>query len=102
MKIEPQDLIGNDVNSAWESGQPTLGLIKETLETKRGITIPDDVFRYAVEHAVDKGLITFEGSSTDDFYNTLVRQPSWLKLTESQLTEFEIQDLAEQLLVWLK
>ncbi|MXV76534.1 ATP-binding protein, partial [Candidatus Poribacteria bacterium] len=50
--IAPKDLIGNDAESAWKSGQPTLALIKEALETKRGISIPDDVFRYAVEQAI--------------------------------------------------
>ena len=55
--IDPKDLIGNDLESAWESGQPTLALIKETLEAKRGVSVPDDVFRYAVEQAIKVGII---------------------------------------------
>ncbi len=102
VKIAPEDLIGNDVKYAWDSGQSTLGVIKETLEAKRGISITDEVFRDAVTQAADKGFIAaakgfiiYEGSSTEEFYNTSVRQPSWIKLTESFLTETEIQDLSE-------
>ncbi len=94
-KIAPEDLIGNDVKSAWESEQPTLGLIKEALEAKRGISITDEVFRDAVTQAAAKGFIIYEGSSTEEYYNTSVRQPSWIKLTESLLTETEIQDLPD-------
>ena len=79
VKIGPEDLIGNDVKSAWDSGQPTLGLIKEALEAKRGISITDEVFRDAVTQAAAKGFITYDGSSTEDYYNTTVRQPSWMK-----------------------
>ena len=95
VKIVPEDLVSNDVKSAWESGQPTPGLIKEALEAKRGISITDEVFRNTFAQAVNKGLITFDGSSTEEFYNASVRQPSWMKLTESHLTETEIQDLPE-------
>ena len=93
VKIVPEDLIGNDAKSAWESGHPTLGLIKEALEAKRGISITDEVFRNAVTQATAKGYITYDGLSTEDYYNTTVRQPAWMKLTESVLTETEIQDL---------
>ena len=95
VKIVPEDLVSNDVKSAWDSGHPTLGLIKETLEAKRGMSITDEVFRNAVTQAVNKGFITDDGSSTEDYYNTTVRQPSWMKLTESVLTEIEIQDLPD-------
>ena len=33
VKIVPEELIGSDAKAAWESGNPTLGLIKETLES---------------------------------------------------------------------
>ena len=93
--IDPKDLIGNDAESAWESGQPTLALIKETLEAKRGISIPDDVFRYAVEQAIKVGIIASDQSLTNEFYKARVRKPAWLCHAESELTEIEIQDLAE-------
>ena len=96
VKIDPKDLIGDDVISAWESEQPpTLGLIKETLETKRGITISDDVFRYAVEEAIKIRIIVSDDLLTNGFYDARVRQPKWLGHAESHLTETEIQDLPE-------
>lgn len=93
--IDPKDLIGNDVEPVWKSGQPTLALIKETLETKRGISIPDDVFRYAVEQAIKIGIIASDESLTNGFYKIRVRKPAWMQHAESNLTEVEIQDLAE-------
>ena len=97
--IDPRDLIGNDVESAWESGQPTLALIKETLEAKRGISIPDDVFRYAVEQAIKIGIIASDAESlTNGFYKVRVRKPAWMRHAESQLTELEIQDLTEMVI----
>ena len=94
--IEPKDLIGNDVESAWKSGQPTLALIKETLETKRGISIPDDVFRYAVEQAIKTGIIASDDEFLPNgFYKIRVRKPAWMRHAESELTEMEIQDLTE-------
>ena len=94
--IEPKDLVGNDAESAWESGQPTLALIKETLEAKRGISIPDDVFRYAVEQAIKIGIIASgDESLTNGFYKIQVRKPAWMRHAESELTEMEIQDLTE-------
>ena len=94
--IDPRDLIGNDVEAAWESGQPTLALIKETLEAKRSISIPDDIFRYAVEQAIKIGIIASDAESlTNGFYKVRVRKPAWMRHAESELTETEIQDLAE-------
>ena len=95
VKIEPADIIGKDAKSAWESGNPTLGLIKETLESNIGTTIPDHVFLEAARGAIDGGLIVSDGSLTDEFYHIRVRQAAWIGHTESQLTEIEIQDLAE-------
>ncbi|MXY29380.1 ATP-binding protein [Candidatus Poribacteria bacterium] len=94
--IAPNDLIGNDAESAWESGQPTLALIKETLEAKRGISISDDVFRYAVEQAIKTGIIASDAESlTNGFYKTRVRKPAWMRHAESELTELEVQELPE-------
>ena len=95
VKIAPTDLIGTDAKAAWESGSPTLALIKEALETKRGISIPDDVFRYAVEQAIKVGIIASDESLTNGFYKIRVRKPAWMRHAESHLTEIEIQDLAE-------
>ncbi len=94
--IDPNDLIGGDVESAWESGQPTLALIKETLEAKRGISISDDVFRYAVEQAIKIGIIASDDEPlTNGFYKIRVRKPAWMRHTDSQLTELEVQELTE-------
>ena len=95
VKIAPKDLIGSDAKAAWESGNPTLGLIKETLESNIGTTIPDHVFLEAVEGAIDSGLIILDGSLTPDFYHVSARQGKWIRHTESLLTEIEIQDLPE-------
>ena len=95
VKITPKDIIGTDAKAAWESGNPTLGLIKKTLESNIGIVIADHVFLEAAKGAVDSGLIISDGSLTDDFYHIRVRQAAWIGHAESQLTEIEIQDLAE-------
>ena len=95
VKIVPNDIIGKDAKAAWESGNPTLGLIKKTLEANIGIAvIPDDVFLEAVKGAIDSGLIVLDGSLTADFYHVQVRQAAWIGHAESSLTETEIQDLA--------
>ena len=84
--IRPEDLVGDDVI--------TLGLIKETLESNRGVSISDEQFRAAVEQAINSGLfVTVD--PLDDFYAARVRQPAWIGHAESQLTEAEIQDLPQ-------
>ena len=93
VKIAPKDLIGNDAKAAWESGNPTLGLIKETLEANIGAIIPDDMFLEAVKGAINSSLIVLDGSLTPDFYDVSARQGKWIRHTESLLTETEIQDL---------
>lgn len=95
VKIAPKDLIGNDAKAAWASGNPTLGLIKETLEANIGVLIPDHVFLEAAKGAIESGFIVLDGSLTDDFYHVPVRQAAWVRHVESLLTEAEIQDLAE-------
>ena len=95
IKIAPTALIGTDAKAAWESGNPTLGLIKETLESNIGTAIPDHVFLEAARGAIGNGLIVSDGALTDDFYHIRVRQAAWIGHTESLLTEIEIQDLAE-------
>ena len=78
-----------------ESGQPTLKWVKERLESKKGVSIPDDLFRDAVQKAVDHKIITLVDPLTDDLYRIRVKRPSWIGHTESHLTESEIQDLSE-------
>ena len=78
-----------------ESGQPTLGWIKERLESRKGVSIPDDLFRDAVQKAVDHQIITLVDPLTDDLYHIRVKRPSWIGHTESHLTDREIQDLSE-------
>ena len=78
-----------------ESGQITLGWIKERLEVKKGVSIPDDLFRNTVRKAVDHKIITLVDPLTDDLYQIRVKQPSWMRHAESNLTETEIQDLSE-------
>ena len=78
-----------------ESGQITLGWIKERLEVKKGISIPDDEFRNAVQKAVDQEIIILVDPLTGDLYKVRVKQPSWMRHAESNLTEIEIQDLSE-------
>ena len=95
VKIEPADIIGKDAKRAWESGNTTLGLIKETLESNIGTAIPDHVFLEAAKGAIASGLIASDGSLTDNLYHVRVRQAGWIGHTESHLTEIEIQDLAE-------
>ena len=92
--IQPAELVGDDVMPAWVTGHPTLGLIKETLESKKGVSISDEQFRTAVEQAISSGLfVTVE--PLDDFYAARVRQPAWIRHAESHLTEAEIQDLPQ-------
>lgn len=77
------------------SGPPTLGWVKERLESKKGVSIPDDLFRDAVKKASDHNIITLVDSLTDDLYEVRVRKPSWTRYAESNLEGKEIQDLAE-------
>ena len=94
VKIKPKDLIGSDAKAAWASGNPTLGLIKETLESNIGVTIPDPMFLEAAKGAISDGLIVLLGSLNDNFYHVPVKQAAWIQHIESLLTETEIQDLA--------
>ena len=77
-----------------ESGQITLGWIKERLEVKKGVSISDDEFRDAVQKAVDQEIIILVDPLTDDLYQVRVKSPSWMGHAESNLTETEIQDLS--------
>ena len=79
------------------SGSVTLGWIKETLESEKGTPIPDDAFRDAVNEALNRKLIVSDGQSVDDYYQTRVREPDWVRHSESRLTEAEVQDLAERI-----
>lgn len=77
-----------------ESGEPTLGWIKERLQSKKGVSIPDEVFRNAAQKAIDHNIITLADPLTDDLYQVRVKRPPWTGHTESHLTEIEIQDLS--------
>ena len=79
------------------SGSVTLGWIKETLESEKGTPSPDDAFRDAVNEALNRKLIVSDGQSVDDYYQTRVREPDWVRHSESRLTEAEVQDLAERI-----
>lgn len=96
LTIQPEDLIGDDATPAWEeSGQSTLGLIKETLESTKGLSIPDDVFRIAAQQAINSGIIVSDNPLTNELYQIRVRKPSWARHAEAHLTETEIQDLSD-------
>ena len=89
VKIAPKDLIGTDAKAAWASGNPTLGFIKETLESNIGAAIPDHVFLEAAKGAISDGLIVLGGSLNNDFYHVPVRQAAWIRHAESLLTEIK-------------
>ena len=93
--INPTDFMEMIQQPFDEFGQPTLGLIKENLESKKGVSISDDAFHNAVQKAIDDKIITLVDPLTDDLYQVRVRQPSWAGHTESPLTETEIQDLTQ-------
>lgn len=96
LAIQPEDLVEGDATSAWEeSGQSTLGLIKETLESRTGVSIPDDVFRIAAQQAINSGIIVSDDPLTNELYQIRVRKPSWARHAEAHLTETEIQDLSD-------
>ncbi len=88
--VNPKDFIA----VMQQPGQSTLGLIKEELESKKGVSIPDDMFRNAVQEAIDQEIITLVDPLTNDLYQIRVNQPSWQRYAESPLTEIEIQDLS--------
>jgi hypothetical protein len=92
--INPTDFMEMIQQPFDEFGQPTLGLIKEKLESKKGVSISDDAFHNAVQKAIDDKIITLVDPLTDDLYKVRVKQPSWMRHTESHLTETEIQDLS--------
>ena len=93
--VNPTDLTEVMQQPFDESGQPTLGWIKEKLESKKGVSIPNDLFRNAVQKAIDHEIITLVDPLTDDLYQIRVKKPSWIHHAESLLTETEIQDLSE-------
>ena len=92
--INPTDFMAVIQQPFDEFGQPTLGLIKEKLESKKGVSISDDAFHNTVQKAIDDKIITLVDPLTDDLYKVRVKQPSWMRHTESHLTETEIQDLS--------
>jgi hypothetical protein len=96
--LEPAELIGEDVTAAWESGQTTLGVLKETLESQKGVTIGDALFLTAAQDAINRGLLISESPlNGDDLYPIVVKQPQWIRFAEAHLTEADIQDLPERI-----
>ena len=97
--VDPTELVGAGVQYAWSDGAPTLRKIKEALETSRGQVIPGDVFRQAVEGAVNKGLITLADlgikvlPSADALLKLRVRLPKATLAAEAALTPKQLQDL---------
>ena len=96
VEVDPDELI----KYAWHEDAPTLRAIKETLEQQRGQAISVDVFRKAVEGAVNKGLIVFADSSTktvpatDALLKIRVRLPRASLSAEAALTPKQLQDFA--------
>lgn len=95
MTLSPAEIVAVMKNPPDSSGYVTLGWIKNTLESKKGVPISDGVFRYAVEQALKNKLIIAEDPPVIDFYQTPVRLPLWVGHAESHLTETQIQDFAE-------
>ena len=93
--IDLADLVGLLQQPPDESGQITLGWIKERLEAKKGVSVPNAIFHNAVQKAIDDKIITLVDPLTDDLYQIRVKQPSWMRHAESNLTETQIQDLSE-------
>ena len=97
MRLGPREIVATMQHPPDDSGYVTLGWIKETLESIRGVPIPDDVYRDAVAQALDRRMIISEDAPIDEYYQTRVRLPAWVQHSESNLTEAEIQDLAERI-----
>ena len=95
MTLDAAEIVAVMQNPPDSSGYVTLGWIKDTLESKKGVPISDGVFRYAVEQALKNKLIIADGPSVNDFYQMPVRLPLWVGHAESRLTETQIQDFAE-------
>ncbi len=94
MILDAAEIVAVMQNPPDSSGYVTLGWIKDTLESKKGVPISDGVFRYAVEQALKNKLIIADGPSVNDFYQMPVRLPLWVGHAESRLTETQIQDFA--------
>lgn len=101
VKVDPAELVGAGVQYAWSEGAPTLRKIKEALEQARGQAIPGDVFRQAVEGAVNKGLIALADLGikalppADALLKLHVRLPKATLAAEAALTPKQLQDLAD-------
>jgi hypothetical protein len=99
IEVDPTELVGAGVQYAWSEGTPTLRKIKEALEQSRGQTIPGEVFRKAVEGAVNKGIITLTDigvkalPTTDALLKLRARLPKATLAAEAALTPKQLQDL---------
>jgi len=100
IEVDPAELVGAGVQYAWSEATPTLRKIKEALEQQRGQAIPAEVFRRAVEGAVNKGLIAMAEAAakalptTDDLLKLRIRLPKATLSAEAALTPKQVQDFA--------
>ena len=100
IEVDPAELVGAGIQYAWTEGTPTLRKIKEALEQTRGQAIPGDVFRKAVEGAVNKGIITIADLGVKALPNAeallklCARLPKATLVAEAALTPKQLQDLA--------
>ena len=94
VEIDPREVVAAIPDAA---GSVTLGWIKETLESKKGVPLSDKIFRAAVERAVEMGLIIAESPLMANLSPIEVKRPDWVGHSESQLTEMEIQDLPDRI-----
>jgi hypothetical protein len=100
VEVDPAELIGGGLQYTWAEEAPTLRKLKEALEQQRGQSISTDVFRNAVEGAINRGYITLADlgvktlPSSDALLKVRVRLPKARLSAEAALTAKQLQDFA--------
>lgn len=96
-QIDPADLVGEGVRSAWASGTPTLRTLREALAAYLGEAVEDEAFRRATQAAVNRGLIALADTAGTGALTlaTRVRMPSATLFAEAQLSPRQLADFAE-------
>lgn len=96
-QIDPADLVGDGVRSAWTSGTPMLRAIKEALGAYLGLAIEDEAFQRATQAAMNRGLIALADAAAAGPLTlaTRVRMPSATLFAEAQLSPRQLTDFAE-------
>ncbi len=99
-RLDPSELIAAATQPIWASHSPTLGKLKKAVEATKGRSIPADVFRSAVETALNRGLFTLDDPTKPlpagpDIDRARVRMPKASLFAEAQLSPRQLQDLAE-------